>query len=143
MPYIHSQYLECVLDPPRLRQRVDDAVDALRDIEYDAIVATGCSGLLFGAPLAFVTGKPLIIVRKSSEVRHSPFTVEGQTGTSKYVWVDDFVDSGSTWNRVRTAMREFEIGSVCVGHYLYGGRGFITYVEEIVAGVQDSTVAAD
>lgn len=94
----HSNYLRDVFaNKSRMKKTIKKCRDALKGVDYDAIVVTGVSGLAIGATLAYLTGKSLVVVRKDSEKSHADQKVEGMPATNfKYVIVDDFVSSGDT-----------------------------------------------
>ena len=82
---------------------LDDIADemrlALKGIEYDTLVGTGLSGTLVVPTLARTLGTLWAIVRKE----HSPHAsglIEGEIGQN-WLFVDDFISSGETRERVR------------------------------------------
>lgn len=97
---------------------VDKARKTLKDVDYDTMVGTGLSGSLVIPVLAREFGKYFAIVRKD-EKRHSMMEVEGQI-RRKWIFVDDFVSSGDTRNRVKDAVK-LATGNpdLYVGSYLY------------------------
>jgi hypothetical protein len=103
---IASGWLWEALNPERRREVVARAKHALSQLHFDAIAVTGISGILVGSVIAMEMDKPLIIVRKRGEQRHSAFDVEGVFGGETYVILDDFVSSGSTIARVERKVAE-------------------------------------
>lgn len=85
-------------------------------VKFDAIAVTGYSAATIGSAVAFALGKKIIVVRKESENRHSQNKVEGERNQT-FIFVDDFVASGATLDRVieNTAL----INCTCVGMYSY------------------------
>lgn len=87
--------------------------------DYDAIAVTGISGLSVGAPLSLITNKKLVVIRKESETAHSsahPGMTELKDG-DRYIFVDDFISSGATAKRVRSAIEREVPGAKYVGSY--------------------------
>ncbi len=85
-------------------------------IKFDAIAVTGYSAATIGSAVAFALGKKIIVVRKESENRHSQNKVEGEREQT-YIFVDDFVSSGATLDRV--IENAGLINCHCVGMYSY------------------------
>jgi orotate phosphoribosyltransferase-like protein len=97
---------------------VNKARETLENVDYDTMVGTGLSGSLVIPVLAREFGKYFAIVRKG-EQRHSTIEVEGQIG-HKWIFVDDFISSGDTRNRVKNAVRGVTGNpDLYVGSYLY------------------------
>ena len=88
-----------------LRVTIDESVKILEPHyeRFDSIVVTGVSGLVVGTPLAYVLGKELVVVRKADDKSTHSFTpVENPRGIGRaYLFVDDFINGGSTLKRVR------------------------------------------
>ena len=85
--------------------------------KFDMIVVQGVSGMSLGFPLALKLGIDICVVRKDGENNHCGD--ERITGSAvkgkKLLFVDDFVSSGLTRQRVR---REVEAaGGKVVGEY--------------------------
>lgn len=87
--------------------------------DFDTIVCTGISGLLFGAPLSLIFGKHLVVIRKPEEFAHSTMHpgMRDITPTARWIFIDDFIGTGSTWRKCRDAMQEKRPDSVCVGRW--------------------------
>ncbi|HEY6021002.1 MAG TPA: phosphoribosyltransferase [Candidatus Paceibacterota bacterium] len=88
---------------------VDKCIRALAEsrIDYDTIVVQGISGMLIGPMLAAFTGKNLLIVPKPDDTHnhrgHGPVgTIEG-----RWIFVDDFISTGATHNRVREEVSRY------------------------------------
>lgn len=101
---------------------IDRAREALKPVQYDTLVGTGMSGALVVPMLARALGKTWIVIRKPGEQSHEWRLLIGKLGR-RWVFVDDFIDSGSTRKRVRGVIKEettavgFE--TTYVGDYLY------------------------
>ena len=57
-----------IQDPDGLKLAVDGLVDLLKDTEYDLIVGPESRGFIFGVPVAYLTGKGFIPVRKKGKL---------------------------------------------------------------------------
>lgn len=104
---------------------VREAVRHLKPVvsAFDSIVVTGMSGVIVGVPVALRLGKPVVIVRKPEDIHHNFESIvnEHRVG-ERWLWLDDFVGTGNTRQRVRKALdaRPYVGGlSRCVGCYLY------------------------
>lgn len=120
----HSGYLSPVFNRKEVKKTIKRCRQALKTIDYDAIVVTGVSGLSVGATIAYLTGKQLIVVRKEDEQSHACFRVEGLPVTDfKYVILDDFICSGDTVIKIAQKMKE------CVKYSKAEFVGLIQYSE--------------
>jgi adenine phosphoribosyltransferase len=57
-----------IQDPDGLKLAVDGLVDLLKDTEFDLIVGPESRGFIFGVPVAYLTGKGFIPVRKKGKL---------------------------------------------------------------------------
>ena len=57
-----------IQDPEGLRLAVDGLADLLKDTEFDLIVGPESRGFIFGVPVAYLTGKGFIPVRKKGKL---------------------------------------------------------------------------
>lgn len=79
---------------------------AVKALGVEAIAVRGVSGLTVGAPVAFLLGLPLMIVRKSHELAHCHSTYNVETTNEKsepyasYCIIDDFISTGRTINEI-------------------------------------------
>jgi len=109
---------EAIYEPERI---VAAARALLVDVEYDTLIGTGLSGALILPMLARELGKQFAVVRKPDN-SHSDTRVEGSIG-NRWVFVDDLIDSGATFVRVATEVRnitrEYSHRSELVGAFLY------------------------
>lgn len=81
---------------------VREAVDILRPVssEFDTLVGTGFSGGLIIPTLALRLRKKFVLIRKETDdSHHGKGRLLGELGT-RWVFVDDFVSSGRTRDRV-------------------------------------------
>ena len=57
-----------IQDPDGLKLAVDGLVNLLKDTEYDLIVGPESRGFIFGVPVAYLTGKGFVPVRKKGKL---------------------------------------------------------------------------
>lgn len=105
---IYSCYLRPVLAKSKRIQVINRCVARLREKEhlFDTIAFRGMSGALIAPSVADVLGKQLLMVRKAQDDSHGGL-VEGARSRSRYIVLDDVVESGNTvaqvilnvWNR--------------------------------------------
>lgn len=90
----------------RLAEKIAKALEK-NGIEFDAFLCQGISGIIPAARASLVMEKGLTVVRKEKELdtSHAYHLVEGDFVDS-YVFVDDFVNDGITFNRVKTAIEK-------------------------------------
>lgn len=139
MSYTHSY-----TDGPTLKRRADKAEAAIRRAcqkagtlpEKLGIVVRGSSGTTFGSILAYKLDATLLIVRKDGDNRHARERVSGNAlDVDKWIWVDDFLSSGSTWNACASEMASWALQSDLyeaiqtyrdsfLGVYLYNGEHY-------------------
>lgn len=87
-------------------------------VEFDSFAARGVSGLVFGAKIAHVMRKNLVVVRKPNESSHAESMVEGLR-PSRYIFVDDFISTGRTKETVVYEIAVRNPSAKLVGSYLY------------------------
>lgn len=120
---ISTLYLHEVLDLKTRPKVISDMFHQILQsgLEFEAIAFTGYSGALIGPSLADLLRKDLLIVRKKTDKRHSQCEVEGNCFVTKYIFVDDFVDSGDTVRRIMVSIRSRIPEAQCVGMFFYDG----------------------
>lgn len=100
-----------------------EAVENLKGTEFDTIVVTGVSGLVFGVPLAQKMNKHIAIVRKEQDGTHSHKSIEAtvkRDELGRWLFVDDLIDTGKTEKRVKAKIKEHTDGvAVYIGSYLF------------------------
>lgn len=98
-------------DADGFKLAVDSLVDLLKDVDFDVVIGTESRGFIFGAPIAYLLGKPLVLVRKkgklpletieqSYDLEYGSATVEMHKDSikpgQKAVIVDDLIVTGGT-----------------------------------------------
>ena len=103
-----------------LAEVIETAKDRLADVDFDTLVGTGFSGGVVIPALALAMGKKFVLIRKETDdSHHGRGKLLGQLG-EKWIFVDDFVSSGMTRNRVINKIKEEAPNcSTLVGQYLY------------------------
>jgi len=108
-----------IFEPGALAKSLRRAKQALKVIDFDSIAFTGNSGAIFAGALAATMGKGLFLVRKPDDSTHSDYSVEGDSGFLRYLFVDDFISTGVSRDRVKEAMTEEFPSTTYVGQYMY------------------------
>jgi len=110
-----------------LADTVKRTVDTLKPFKdrFDFIAVSGMSGALVGAPAALRLNRPLVIVRKNSDDHHGGRgeVINRQAVKGSYVFLDDFISSGTTQRYVIDKLSEHDAdgGVEHVGDLLYNG----------------------
>lgn len=94
------------------------AVEDLGALDFDVLVGRGLSGSLVVPRLADLLGKRFAMVRKHSEKSHAERQIEGYIG-GRWVFVDDFISTGETFEETCKVVQQYARGAVCVGAFLY------------------------
>lgn len=98
---VTSCYIHSLFDADRLTKHVGQI-----DVECDTLVGTGFSGTL---PLHTIARKcnipNILAIRRPGETTHGAGSAEGRLGR-KWLFVDDFFETGSTFMRVYLAVQE-------------------------------------
>jgi len=111
--------------PGNLAGFVEHALDALTPhaSEFDSIAVRGVSGVIVGAPVAVLLGKPLIIVRKDDELSHAHNNAHrvsnGRFAGRRYLILDDFTITGATIQEIEAQMTA-HTPAQAAAWYLYG-----------------------
>lgn len=121
MPDFPVSYMEnAVFNLPDV---LDRARKELADVDFDTIVGTGFSGGIVIPALALSMGKKFVLIRKEGDdSHHRTGRLVGQLG-ERWIFVDDFISSGRTRNRVigkiSEALIETDSETTFVGQYMY------------------------
>lgn len=104
---------------------IDTAQSRLSGVDFDTLVGTGFSGGIVIPSLALALGKKFVLIRKEDDdSHHGRGRLLGELG-EKWLFVDDFISSGRTRQRViekigeATTFVEGRVKSTCVGQYMY------------------------
>lgn len=100
--HLGCSYISRVYDAKSL---IKDAKEDLSSVKFDTIVGTGLSGGLIVPRLAEALKVKWAIVRREGDSSHSPSKIEGYLGR-RWLFVDDLIDSGVTYGRVKKVVRE-------------------------------------
>lgn len=108
---------------------IETAKERLADVDFDTLVGTGFSGGIVIPSLALALGKQFVLIRKETDdSHHGRGRLLGQLG-ARWIFVDDFVSSGRTRNRViekiNAEVAVNEGTTELVGQYMY-----VNYSEE-------------
>ena len=131
----HASYLQGCVTPDTMHKIINDFARQIKadkeTLSISAIAIRGISGAVVGGALSFKTGLPLIVVRKPNDGTHSMHAVECDDDLishyTRYVFVDDLIASGRTFDAVREAI-EHDSGAKCVAVYLYAsGENSVPY----------------
>jgi adenine/guanine phosphoribosyltransferase-like PRPP-binding protein len=79
----------------------------LKGVDFDTFVATGLSGATVAPILARAFHKNVLIIRKHDDRCHDSNPAVGALG-ERWVFVDDFISTGSTFERVLLAVCKLE-----------------------------------
>lgn len=107
---------------------IETAEDRLKDVDFDTLVGTGFSGSIVIPSLALRLGKKFVLIRKETDdSHHGKGRLVGELG-KRWIFVDDFISSGRTRDRVIEKIKEVKdeggypiAGSDLVGQYMYQG----------------------
>lgn len=125
-----AAYLKNVFDRKQRRTVINKAVEVLKEakkeLQFDAIAFRGLSGAIVAPEIADALDVDIIAVRKPDN-SHSYNSVEHNDYPSKYIIVDDLIDTGST---IKAIVKEIKIRMwttpQLVGIYLYNS----TFVDD-------------
>lgn len=109
-----------------LAEVIEAAQEQLAGVEFDTLVGTGFSGGVVIPALALAMGKNFVLIRKETDdSHHGKGRLVGQLG-ERWIFVDDFVSSGTTRTRViekiDDAARIERLTTEHVGQYMYAGQ---------------------
>lgn len=128
---VQCGYILAAHNPVALRTIAENELEG---VEFDTVVGTGLSGLLPLAVLADHFGVHFAAIRKPNDSSHAGGDLFEGTLGDRWLFVDDFISSGTTFNRVletvhKTA-RDNSHKTECVGALQYDRderRRFLTF----------------
>lgn len=101
---IRSNYFDRAVD--ETAEVVKEARERLKGVKFDTFVATGLSGAVMAPVLARAMRKKFLVLRKPDDLStHSSTRAVGRLG-KRWVFLDDFVSSGATRQRVMDQIEE-------------------------------------
>ena len=129
-----------IQDPEGFEMSVEKLVDMLEETEFDLILGSESRGFVFGAPVAYVMGKGLVLVRKKGklpretisedyELEYGHATLEIHKDSikkgQKVVIVDDLIATGGTTKAVIDLVERLggEVVKICFVMELAGLNG--------------------
>lgn len=101
---MRSGYMTSAYNPDNVAAKLADML-ATEDIKPDTLVGTGLSGAVIVPMLARELGIGWLVVRKPNDGSHSSKPAEGDLGR-RWLFVDDFIETGATFERVWTAVQK-------------------------------------
>lgn len=115
----HSGYLSSIFQKTKRKKVVKKLENILNKytLPYDGFVVTGVSGITMGSIMANLLNKELVVVRKTTQNCHADYKVENAKPKGKYIFLDDCISTGKTFDRVFKAMKK--VKGVIIGHVLY------------------------
>lgn len=134
-----SLYLKTIFNPNVFPLTVKNTVAKARALHkkhgFDTIAFSGISGASMAFILASRLKLPLLNIRKMDEnshyVKQMGTLIEGNTGASKYMIVDDFISSGDTVNHIIATIKREMPFAECVAILMFAAMadGEHTYPE--------------
>jgi len=133
-------YASTAWEPKAVAQAV--AIINGSGIKFDSFVVRGTSGIVFGAKLAHVMDKNLVVVRKPDDSNHGGGSVVGHT-PERFIFVDDFVSTGRTRHETLTEIRSKFPKAKLVAQYLYQWDGTWTVYENDESVKSETTITKE
>jgi adenine/guanine phosphoribosyltransferase-like PRPP-binding protein len=116
-------YLRSVFDVQEYFHVINKLVVKIKKFQqnkpFDAIAFTGTSGAAVAFTLAYKLKVPLICIRKTTDKSHYKNIYEGIENIKRYIIVDDFIETGSTIDRIKKGVCSRSEGAKLVGIFLY------------------------
>ncbi len=121
----------------------DAVMKAIRDLtphasDFDSIAVQGVSGCLLGSPVAIALGKPLIVVRKDTDLtracQHVSVVENARNAGRRVLFLDDYVGQGKTLRDVDRKLYRHTNSNIVAryeamyGEYIYGRAALATRV---------------
>lgn len=131
MHKINTKYLNKIYETKKFKITVNKVVREIRKIhkktKINAIAFTGSSGAALAYPVSYITGIPLLCIRKSTKDNHYRNRLEGHVNPKNYIIIDDIIATGRTVKSIRKAIAKESPKSKLLNVVLYnqfGGNGF-------------------
>lgn len=108
-----------------VKQFTNDIRKFYKKTEFTHMVVTGLSGQSIAWPIAYLTGIPIVVLRKRGEKSHSYSRFAGDGHIEKYIIIDDFIESGKTIKRILSTIEKNDYTddgdppAECIGIFLY------------------------
>lgn len=108
-------------DADGLRLAIDEMVKLLDGVDFDVVAGAESRGFVFGAPIAYLTGKPFVLIRKKGKLpcetvsknyalEYGSATIEMHKDSiqpgQKVVLVDDLIATGGTMKAAAELVEE-------------------------------------
>jgi orotate phosphoribosyltransferase len=142
MPFIEcSSYSENIFHTDKFQNVVARTVVKVcqlhKLLQFDAIAIRGNSGAAVGWPVSYITGIPIVLIRKG-EKTHGRDMEGPDSRIDRYLILDDFIETGTT---VRSMIDEFSKRRVlgnsdCVGVLLYNAWSAVMTAYKEKVGVE-------
>lgn len=87
--------------------------------DFDSIAVQGTSGLMIGAPVALILGKPLVIIREDRDMRchHNKRVENAENMGRRVLFLDDQISTGATLKHVQSQVAHRD--ALVTGTYMY------------------------
>lgn len=105
-----------------VKQTIAKAREVMVHTPFDSIAFTGTSGAAMAYILSSELGVHLICIRKETDNSHyvrGHGLLEGNVSAKRYLFVDDFISSGSTFRTVREIIASKMPTAKCIGGLMY------------------------
>ncbi len=95
--------------------------------EIEGFALTGYSGVCLASLIKFqFPSRGVVLVRKPDDSTHACESVEGNTECKKLMFIDDCIETGATFNRVREYLKEIDAEVTHIGLFQAGFPTHIT-----------------
>lgn len=122
---MYSSHIEKLMKPEVLCKTIKEAKAAIKkyqkdhpDVVITHLAGTGLSGVGFVTALSVATKIPACLVRKKV-TSHTDRIVEYSGNLEAYLFVDDLMATGVTFDRVVTSITQENPAARCLGTLLY------------------------
>lgn len=103
-PLVNGAYFSEVVNNPDMVIAL--AKVHLHGVKFDTLIGTGLSGGMIVPLMGKSMHKHYALMRKPNDGSHASYShYAGKIGT-RFVFVDDFISTGHTWNRVLTQLHD-------------------------------------